>query len=544
MKVNVSKLRNMCRVAVSILPLLVVSALLPLSAQISGDQFDSWRFWGGNISNTHSNPFEHTLTTKNVSQLAPKWTFATGGDVSATPTVDSTSVYVPDWAGNLFKIDRRTGDAVWSHKISEYTGISGSLSRNSPAIVGNLLIFGDQASATEMAVDKNSGKLVWKTLLDSHAGAIITSSAVEFGGKIYVGVSSNQEGLAGSDPKFVLSFIGSVASLDAQTGHIEWQTFMAPEGYTGNAVWGSNFSIDPKRHSLYIATGNNYSVPQSVSDCLLKAKTVTEQVQCLDPKDYIETVLSLDLNTGKVKWAHNLGGADTFIISCLMNNSGGVPCPDPAGPDFDFGSAPNLLTVSTNGTERDMVGAGQKSGVYWALDPDTGATIWATLVGPGGVTGGIEWGSATDGSKIYVAINNSSNISYKLAPAHTVTVNAGSWAALDPATGNIIWQIPATGQNPLNPKLGAGALGQMSAAAGVVYAGSLSGDMVAIDGNTGDILWKFASGGSVICGPSIVDGTVFWGSGYSHIGAGTGNNKLFAFSLGKGSVGKHNGGAQ
>ena len=544
MKVNVSKLRNMCRVAVSILPLLVVSALLPLSAQISGDQFDSWRFWGGNISNTHSNPFEHTLTTKNVSQLAPKWTFATGGDVSATPTVDSTSVYVPDWAGNLFKIDRRTGEAVWSHKVSEYTGISGSLSRNSPAIVGNLLIFGDQASATVMAVDKRSGKLVWKTLLDSHPGAFITSSPVEFGGKIYVGVSSNQEGLAGSDPKFVLSFIGSVASLDAQTGHIEWQTFMAPEGYTGNAVWGSNFSIDPKRHSLYIATGNNYSVPQSVSDCLLKAKTVAEQVQCLDPKDYIESVLSLDLNTGEVKWAHNLGGADTFIISCLMNNSGGVPCPDPAGPDFDFGSAPNLLTVFKNGTERDMVGAGQKSGVYWALDPDTGATIWATLVGPGGTFGGIEWGSATDGSKIYVAINNSSNISYTLAPAHTVTVNAGSWAALDPENGNIIWQIPATGQNPLNPKLGAGGLGQMSTAAGVVYAGSLSGDMVAIDGDTGDILWKFASGGSVICGPSIVDGTVFWGSGYSHFGVGTGNNKLFAFSLGKGRAGKQNGGAQ
>jgi polyvinyl alcohol dehydrogenase (cytochrome) len=109
-------------------------------------------------------------------------------------------------------------------------------------------------------------------------------------------------------------------------------------------------------------------------------------------------------------------------------------------------------------------------------------------------------------------------------------VNAGSWAALDPETGNIIWQIPATGQSPLNPKFGAGALGQMSAAAGVVYAGSLSGDMVAMDGNSGAILWKFASGGSVICGPSIVNGTVFWGSGYR---IGKGNNKLFAFSLGK-----------
>jgi len=258
---------------------------------------------------------------------------------------------VPDWAGNLFKIDRRTGEQIWSHKISEYTGISGSLSRNSPAIVGNLLIFGDQASATMMAVDKRSGLLVWKTLLDSHAGAIVTGSAVEFGGKIYVGVSSNQESLAAADPKFVLSFIGSVVSLDAQTGHIDWQTFMAPEGYTGNAVWGSNFSIDPKRHSLYIGTGNNYSVPAAVSDCVSKAKTVAEQVQCLDPT------------------------------------------------------------------------------------------------------------------------------------------------------------------------------------AGVVYAGSLSGDMVAMDGDSGAILWRFASGGSVICGPYIVNGTVFWGSGYR---IGKSNNKLFAFSLGKG----------
>jgi polyvinyl alcohol dehydrogenase (cytochrome) len=530
MKLKFFDLRDISRVTVSILPILIVSAL-PLSAQTSFDQFDTWPFWGGNISNTHSNPFEHTLTTKNVSQLKPKWTFTTGGDVSATPTVDSESVYVPDWAGNLFKINRQTGEAIWSHKISEYTGISGSLSRNSPAIVGNLLVFGDQASATVMAVDKRTGRLVWKTVLDSHPGAIITNSAVEFGGKIYVGVSSNQEELAAEDPKFVLSFIGSVASLDAQTGHIDWQTFMAPAGYTGNAVWGSNFSIDPRRQSLYIATGNNYSVPAAVSECVSKAKTVAEQVQCLDPKDYIEAVVSLDLHTGQVKWAHDLGGADTFIASCLMNNSGGVPCPDPAGPDFDFASAPNLLTVFTNGTERDMVGAGQKSGVYWALDPDTGATIWATLVGPGGVLGGIEWGSATDGKHIYVAINNNNNISYTLAPAHTVTVNAGSWAALDPETGNIIWQIPATGQNPLNPQFGAGASGQMSAAAGVVYAGSLSGDMVAMDGDSGAILWKFASGGSVICGPSIVNSTVFWGSGYR---IGKGNNKIFAFSLAKG----------
>jgi len=118
MKLNALTLRDIYRVTVSILALLLGPR--SLSAQTSFDQFDSWRFWGGNISNTNSNPFEHTLTTKNVSRLEPKWIFTTGGDVSATPTVDSGNVYVPDFAGNLFKIDRRTGEKIWSHKIAEY----------------------------------------------------------------------------------------------------------------------------------------------------------------------------------------------------------------------------------------------------------------------------------------------------------------------------------------------------------------------------------------------------------------------------------------
>src|SRR5258708_25575741 len=63
-----------------------------------------------------------------------------------------------------------------------------------------------------------------------------------------------------------------------------------------------------------------------------------------------------------------------------------------------------------------------------------------------------------------------------------------------------------------------------------MYAGSNSGQMYALDTTTGKILWNFASGGSVIDGPSIVDGTLYWGSGYREI-AGTGNNKVFAFSL-------------
>jgi len=56
-------------------------------------------------------------------------------------------------------------------------------------------------------------------------------------------------------------------------------------------------------------------------------------------------------------------------------------------------------------------------------------------------------------------------------------------------------------------------------------------NMYGLDAATGTILWRFASGGSVNSGPAVADGTVYWGSGYSHRGLGRGNDKLYAFDL-------------
>jgi polyvinyl alcohol dehydrogenase (cytochrome) len=71
----------------------------------------------------------------------------------------------------------------------------------------------------------------------------------------------------------------------------------------------------------------------------------------------------------------------------------------------------------------------------------------------------------------------------------------------------------------------------VSVANGVMYAGSYSGQMYALDTMTGKILWNFASGGSVIDGPSIVDGVLYWGSGYRNIPPGIGNDKVYAFTM-------------
>jgi polyvinyl alcohol dehydrogenase (cytochrome) len=498
------------------------------------EEANAWRMWGGNLHNTHSSRFERLLSPRNVGQMSVKWMFQTGGDISATPTVEDGALYLPDWAGNIFKIDTQSGQAIWKHQLTEYTGITGSLSRNSPAIAGGMVILGDQAAGIILALDKFSGSLIWKTVVDPHPAARITSSPVVYGERVYVGVSSREESLA-LQPGYKFTFRGSVKALDLNTGAVVWTAYTVPDGYAGGAVWGT-FAVDTSRRALYATTGNNYAIPDSATACLQSAKTVDDQLACLDPQDFVDSILSIDLENGSLNWGRRLQGADTWIYTCVVASAQGIPCPKPGGPDFDFGAGPNMFNVTRGGQSVDVVGAGAKSGIYWALNADNGDLLWATQVGPSGIFGGIEWGTAMDGRRLYVAIGNDGHTPYKLGPAKTQDASAGSWAALDPATGEFLWQVETGGSDPRSPSQQALAIGQVSSANGVVYAGSNAGDMVALDAETGQTLWRFASGGSVVCGPAIVNGTVYWGSGYSRLQTGTSNNKLYSFGVGRARI--------
>jgi polyvinyl alcohol dehydrogenase (cytochrome) len=118
-------------------------------------------------------------------------------------------------------------------------------------------------------------------------------------------------------------------------------------------------------------------------------------------------------------------------------------------------------------------------------------------------------------------------------PFAGMTVTSGYWSALNPATGEILWQTPDP-QASKNP-------GFVTAANGVVYAGSAAGsggNMYALDASTGAVLWSFASGGSVFSAPAVVHGRLFWGSGYTRNGACpngfntcVANDKLYSFGL-------------
>src|SRR5580704_13191404 len=171
------------------------------AAQSGGSTGSStqWPAAGNDLSNSRNQPTETVIGKANAGSLATKWIFHTGGDVSATPTVGANAIYVPDWKGNLYAINKASGQAMWSAQISQYDGVAGAISRVSPAIHGADIIIGDIGSmgtphdgARIMAINQQNGALHWVTQVEKNQAAIITGSPVVVGDMVVVGVASNE----------------------------------------------------------------------------------------------------------------------------------------------------------------------------------------------------------------------------------------------------------------------------------------------------------------------------------------------------------------
>ena len=241
----------------------MLGALMPAGAASGADS--NWTSAGQNLANTRHQSTETRISVATVGKLAPKWVFTAGGEVSATPAVDGTRVYFPDWGGNLFAVDRATGQQVWKARIADATGVAGDKARATPALSGNKVVVGTQGGpfgagggGRVLAYDKDTGALLWNTAVDSHYAAIITQSATIHDGRVLVGTASLEEALAAFIPGYpCCSFRGAMAALDLETGAVLWKTTMVPEGYPGGAVWGGSPAVDPGRGQVYVATGNN-----------------------------------------------------------------------------------------------------------------------------------------------------------------------------------------------------------------------------------------------------------------------------------------------
>ena len=434
---------------------------------------------GHDSKNNRNQPQERVIGAENASQLAVKWRAATAGDVSATPAVVDGAVYFGDFGGMEWKLDAATGNVIWSHRVSDYTGIPGDISRSSPALSGNTLVIGDLSAPNMMGIDEKTGDLRWITRLDPDSHAIITGSPVLAGDTIYVGTS--QSGVS--------TYPGALVALQAHTGRILWRTYSLPNpnglpgGYWG-AVMFAPPAVDLSDGLVFgtfkVAAGE----PAAVKACNASDPNGFNE-SCEQPGSYLSSIVAFDLKTGVPVWSYRVLGDAAWQRACGSQPPAVTWCapesdnPLHGGDKWDLGgSGPNVFKIGRGRDKRTVVGVGEKSGVYILLDAKTGKFIWNTLVGPGGDMGGMEWGTAYDGKRIYVSITNQHHIPYRLTQNGMLTntiATGGSWAALDPETGKIIWQTADPQTEVVGSQtVGVWDLAPVSAANGVVYAASMA----------------------------------------------------------------------
>jgi polyvinyl alcohol dehydrogenase (cytochrome) len=314
-----------------------------------------------------------------------------------------------------------------------------------------------------------------------------------------------------------------VVALGTKTGKQVWKSYAIPDppkatrvssagtqllGPAGAAIWSAP-TLDLKRKTIYVATGNSY----------------TSQAD-----RHTDAIIAFDMETGSMLWSQQMTPGDGWNFSCFSPNK--ASCPDNPGQDLDFGSSPILKTVAG----RDLLIVGQKSGVVYALDPSQmGKIVWQSRIGRGSALGGVEWGTAVDDENVYAALSDQNSRQPE---------TGGGMFALRLATGEKAWNTPAPKPACLGkPGCTAAQMAAVTLIPGVVFSGSMDGHLRAYETAAGKIIWDYdtlrdyetinsvkANGGSLnAAGPTVAGGMLYVNSGYGTLG-GMPGNVLLAFA--------------
>ena len=479
------------------------------------------------------------LNARGLSDMDVAWTVAFPGDTNmrVTPViVGRTLFYAAPQPGLVMALDAETGCVKWARS-------STAPFRGSPAYgrAGRRpALFVADSLGQVRALDPATGDTIWATDPRYDKSTMITGGLVAVGGKLIVPISASDVARAMSAQYVCCTGHGTVAALDSATGKLLWtahtmdmakplgrknSTGTEMYGPSGAPIWNTP-AVDLKAGLVYTGTGENTSPPNTKTS---------------------DAILALDLNTGALRWSFQALERDIWNMSCHGGKNDGPNCfftahDESVLKDFDFGAGP-VLAQGAGG--RPIVLAGQKSGNVWALDPARkGAVLWSKRFGEGTALGGVHWGMASDGRRLFAPISDPGPLTPggKLVPGlHALDVATGaelwSWSAAPDCEGGRAAKIS-----------GCAAHAGLSAAPLVVdtalVTGSLDGKVRVFDTATGRVLWTYdtvrdypsrAPGGPAGHGGSIDaqsiaagDGMLFVGSGYGMFNQQAGN-VLIAF---------------
>jgi alcohol dehydrogenase (cytochrome c) len=467
----------------------------------------------------------------NINKLVPVWSMSFGGEKQrgqqSQPLVNNGKMFVTASYSRIYALDSKTGKKLWKyeHRLPEGIMPCCDVINRGAALYDNLVIFGT-LDAQLVALDQNTGKVVWREKIDDYsAGYSYTAAPLIAEGLLMTGVSGGEFGV-----------VGRVEARDPKTGKMVWSRPVV-EGHMGylngkengitgttNATWpGETWktggaatwlggTYDAKTGLAYFGTGN----PGPWNSHVRKGDNL-----------YSTSTVALDVKTGQIKWHYqntpndgwDYDGVNEFItfdmdgkrVGAKADRNGFFYVNDAATgkllnafpfvkkvtwatgidlktgrPNFDPANRPGDPTAAGgDGTKGKSVFSapgflGGKNQMPMAYSPKTGLFYVPTN----------EWG---------MEIWNEP-ITYKKGAAYLgagFTIkplfddHIGSLRAVNPKTGKIEWEVK--NEAPL--------WGGVMTAGDLVFWGTPEGYLKAADAKTGKVVWQFQTGSGVVAPP-------------------------------------------
>jgi alcohol dehydrogenase (cytochrome c) len=507
----------------------IVSGLLNLGADASGvarvqpaDQAllrpdpQNWPTYSGSYD-SHRYSTLREVTAANAHNLEAKWAYHMSGmrDLEISPIVMNGVMYLSQF-NRLDAIDARSGNVIWKYQRQP---VSTAWQRGT-AVYGNK-VYAVTSDSRLLALDARNGAVVWD--VKSYGGLILAGGApLVAHGKVIV---------SGNKPD------GFIQAYDAETGKYIWTWSPIPKaGDPALASWGGappngmpiwvSGSYDPELNLLFYGTGQ--PEPQWVG----KQR----------PGDdlYSDSVVALDVDTGKLKWYFQFTPHDTH--------------------DFDALEMPVLVDAIFQGKPHKLLLQANRNGYYYVLDRTNGKFLlgapfvsridWASGLDANGkailttghdpsvkgtatcpsTAGATNWPSPTydpDTHYFYVVVAEGCGVNTVASSApgagtgYIESANAPWQAyviALDAFTGKKMWSYHAVRSNHYGP-------GLVSTAGGIVFAPEQFGQVTVLDARSGKALWHFNTGDLITASPITysIDGRQYF--------AIASDTNVFAFGL-------------
>ena len=526
--------------------LALAAAAPPARAGVTDDDILNDQKTPGDVVSYGWSPHQHRfsplakINTQNVKKLVPAWTFSFGGEKQrgqqAQPMVYNGKVFTTGSYSRAYAVDAHTGEKIWEydHRLPEGILPCCDVINRGGSLYGDLFIFGT-LDGVVVALNQNTGKVVWKTTLgDYAAGVSITHNPIIVKGKVLVAIAGSEFGV-----------VGKVSALDALTGKIVWERptiegWMGTKdgqdnGLTGtlNASWPGDLwkngggcawnggTWDPETGLTYWGVGN--AAPWN---------------SYYRPGDnlYANSVIAINPDTGKIVWHYqhvpndswdydsisenipfDLKGKDGKVVKAIANfhkngffyvndrKTGKLISATPFVQKITWASKIDLATgrpVESGNRPGDPAQVTTAA----AGDVKKGTTVWTVP----NFLGGKNWNPAAfdeDTGLFYVPANEwgmdiwNEPITYKKGAAFlgagfvikpVFPDHIGSLKAIDPRTGKVVWEAHNKGV------LWGGVL---TTHGNLVFTGTPEGYLKAFDAKTGKELWKYNTGSGITGSP-------------------------------------------